>query len=160
MSALTRVPDVLLGATAIAIVTIILAEIFLRTYIGTSLDQYQEIVRLLFAWLTYVGAAILVRRGGHYRVTLVWDRIGEEPRAALAFFADVVILIVAVVFLVEGVKTVLITAPEQMPVSRMSQGWYSASLVAGSVLMILYALASIVVSGRAFVRIMAKALKG
>ena len=55
--------------------------VFSRYVMGRTFTWYDEIARLLFVWIVFLGAAVGVRRGAHFRLHLVVDRF---PAAAPA----------------------------------------------------------------------------
>ena len=44
--------------------------VFSRYVIGSTFTWYDEIARLLFVWIVFLGAAVGVRRGAHFRLHL------------------------------------------------------------------------------------------
>jgi TRAP-type C4-dicarboxylate transport system permease small subunit len=107
------------------------------------MSGYDEIVELLMAWLTFLGAAALWREGALFRVELLEFLL--PPRLALwtARLVKLVMLSFAIVFTVQGYEFTA-GALETLPFLAVSkQGWYAAMPVAGA-LMIVYTVAGLI----------------
>src|SRR5439155_712981 len=56
--------------------------------------KYDEVARLCFVWTVFLGAAVAVRRGTHFRLHLLIDRVGARPRRAV----DVLVTLIVMAF--------------------------------------------------------------
>jgi len=130
---------VCLGLMA-ALVGDVFLGVFSRYVLHATFQWYDEVARLCFVWMVFLGAATAVRRGAHFRLHLVIDRFGEGARRA----ADLVVGL-----LVVGFGAVLVTGGIALwPVARrqvsdsleLSMVWFYGALPVGGALMILFSL--------------------
>src|SRR5215467_4532457 len=54
--------------------------VFSRYVLRSTFTWYDEIARLLFVWMVFLGAAVGVRQAGHFRLHLVIDRFPPSLR--------------------------------------------------------------------------------
>jgi TRAP-type C4-dicarboxylate transport system permease small subunit len=140
---------VCLGLMSALVVDVFLG-VFSRYVLHATFQWYDEVARLCFVWMVFLGAATAVRRGAHFRLHLLIDRFGPGARRA----TDLV-----VAFLVVGFGAVLVAGGIALwPVARrqvsdsleLSMVWFYGALPVGGTLMILFSLPQLwrLVAGR------------
>ena len=79
---IANIPETLGGLMMLAITLVLFAGVIWRYFFVDPLTWSDEIARLLFAWLAFIGAAIGVKRGAHSavvvfeaRMPLRWQRV-------------------------------------------------------------------------------------
>lgn len=129
------------GAIASLLVILFLLSlgVFVRAVPLFSMSGYDEIVELLMAWLTFLGAAALWRQGTLFRVELLELILPPAGARWTTRLIKLVMLAFAVVFTMQGWEFTA-GALETVPFLAVSkQGWYAAMPVAGA-LMTVYSL--------------------
>ncbi len=114
--------------------------VFSRYVLVQTFTWYDEIARLCFVWMIFLGAAVGVRRGTHFRLHLVVDRF---PPALVRAAQGLSLLVVAGfggVLIYYGLRLMELGQFQQTPVMGLSKTYVYASMPAGGVLIILYAL--------------------
>ena len=127
-------------ALMVALVGDVFLGVFSRYILQATFQWYDEVARLCFIWIVFLGAAVAVRRGMHFRMRLVVDRLG--PGAA--HFADHLVTLATVAFggvLVAGGYGIYPIAQRQVTDAlEISMLWFYAALPVGGALIIFYAL--------------------
>lgn len=119
------------------------ANVLTRTFPFVSIAGYDEIVELIFAWMTFLGAVALWREGALYRVGLVIDTVPTALRRLLQAAILLLMLAMALVLTWKGSEFVLYSG-ETTPFLRLDKAyWYAAVPVCGA-LMTLYSLVALV----------------
>ncbi len=82
----------------LGLMLVLVADVFLgvwsRYVLQATFQWYDEVARLCFVWMVFLGAASAVRRGAHFRLHLLIDRLGPRLRRA----TDLVVGLLVVVF--------------------------------------------------------------
>src|SRR5262249_52884256 len=77
---------------------VLVVDVFLggwsRCVLHATFQWYDEVARLCFVWMVFLGAAVAVRRGAHFRLHLLVDRLGPRLRHA----ADLVVALLVLAF--------------------------------------------------------------
>ncbi|MDH4266045.1 MAG: TRAP transporter small permease subunit [Deltaproteobacteria bacterium] len=60
----------------------LLLGVFSRYVLVRTFTWYDEIARSCFVWLTFLGAAVGVKRQAHFRLLIVVDRLSPRLRQA------------------------------------------------------------------------------
>lgn len=138
--ALSQFVEGLLLVMMVVLCADVFLGVFSRYVIGRTFTWYDEIARLLFVWIVFLGAAVGVRRTAHFRLHLVIDRLGPTGRR-LAHAVGVLVLIgFGLVLIQQGWKLVELGQFQRTPVMGLSKQWIYASVPTGGILIILYSL--------------------
>ena len=128
---------VCLGLMLVLVVDVFLG-VWSRYVLQATFQWYDEVARLCFVWMVFLGAASAVRRGAHFRLHLLIDRFGPRLRRA----TDLVVGLLVVAFggvLVAGGLAMWPVARRQVSDSlELSMVWFYAALPVGGALMILF----------------------
>jgi TRAP-type C4-dicarboxylate transport system permease small subunit len=106
----------------------------------STFTWYDEIARLLFVWMVFLGAAVGVRQAGHFRLHLVIDRFPPRLRRAAELLGVLAIMLFGAVLVQQGWKLVELGQFQQTPVMGLSKRYVYASMPVGGILIILYSL--------------------
>lgn len=128
--------QVLTGAVVVALLLLLLWNIFLRMLNVGGSQVPTEIIELLFTWFVFLGSAVLAYQWDHIEVPLIFVLVrGRRVRllahgiVVLACFGLAVLLAVSSVTLLEG------SVGRTSPMLHLPQGYWYGSVLAGSVLM-------------------------
>jgi len=133
---------VLVDWVCLGLMLVLVVDVFLgvwsRYVLQATFQWYDEVARLCFVWMVFLGAASAVRRGAHFRLHLLIDRFGPRLRRA----TDLVVGLLVVAFggvLVAGGLAMWPVARRQVSDSlELSMVWFYAALPIGGALMILF----------------------
>ena len=84
---ITRVAKVFLGTLVGAIVAITLAAVWWRYVLNAPLAWPEQVSRIMFVWITFVGAAVLYRERLHV-ATVIFDRRVWTARRSVEGWRD------------------------------------------------------------------------
>jgi len=130
----------LLLVMMVALCADVFLGVFSRYVLRSTFTWYDEIARLLFVWMVFLGAAVGVRQAGHFRLHLVIDRFPPGLRRATELLGVFAIMLFGAVLVQQGWKLVELGQFQQTPVMGLSKRYIYASMPAGGVLIILYSL--------------------
>lgn len=125
------------GVALGVIVTLISAQIAMRVFTGNSLSWPDELARLFFIYLVFIGAAEASVRHSHIAVDLRGtfglsariDRVLDLVRMALS-------IIVLIVIAWGAWQIIPVIQNMQLPATRLSMAWMYLPVLLGSILMI------------------------
>jgi len=133
----------LVEAALLVLMVVLCVDVFLgvfsRYVLVRTFTWYDEIARLCFVWMVFLGAAVGVRRGAHFRLHLVVDRFGPRAVRAAQVLTVVVITAFGVVLIWQGLRLVELGQFQQTPVMGLSKAYIYASVPVGGALIIVFA---------------------
>lgn len=130
----------LLLVMMVALCVDVFLGVFSRYVMRSTFTWYDEIARLLFVWIVFLGAAVGVRRSGHFRLQLVIDRFHPGPRRVADIFGVLAIMVFGGVLIEQGWKLVELGQFQHTPVMGLSKAYVYGSMPVGGALVIVYSL--------------------
>lgn len=85
-AALARLDRLSYGAVVVAMASmalIVAVQVFFRYALGSSIDSADELARLFFVWAMFLAIPHGVRRGAHFGVRALVDRLPADKRLGL-----------------------------------------------------------------------------
>ena len=127
-------------ALMVALVVDVFLGVFSRYVLQATFQWYDEVARLCFVWTVFLGAAVAVRRGTHFRLHLLIDRFGERLRRAVDLVVTLIVMAFGGVLVTGGLAIAPIARRQVTDALEISMLWFYGALPAGGALMILYSL--------------------
>ena len=116
----------------------LLLGVFSRYVLVSTFTWYDEIARVCFVWLTFLGAAVGVKRQAHFRLLIVVDRLSPQLRQSTVILLPLVVILFAGVLIQQGLVFLELGKFQQTPVMGMPKTWVYVAIPIGGALMILY----------------------
>jgi TRAP-type C4-dicarboxylate transport system permease small subunit len=114
--------------------------VFSRYVLVRTFTWYDEIARACFVWLTFLGAAVGVKRQAHFRLHILVDRLSPRRREAADILLPLLVIFFAGVLIQQGLVFLELGKFQQTPVMGLSKTWIYAAIPIGGALMVLYSL--------------------
>jgi TRAP-type C4-dicarboxylate transport system permease small subunit len=114
--------------------------VFSRYIMQATFRWYDEVARLCFVWIIFLGAAVAVRRRLHFRMHLLVDRLGPAARRHAGRLATLTVIAFGAILVAGGIGMAPIAHRQVTDALEISQLWFFAALPVGGALMILFAL--------------------
>jgi TRAP-type C4-dicarboxylate transport system permease small subunit len=130
---------VCMGLMVVLSVDLILG-VFSRYVLVRTFTWYDEIARACFVWLTFLGAAVGVKRQAHFRLHILVDRLSPRRREAADILLPLLVIFFAGVLIQQGLVFLELGKFQQTPVMGLPKTWIYAAIPIGGALMIRYSL--------------------
>ena len=136
--AITSVAKLLLGGLVAAIVLITLAGVWWRYVLNAPLAWPEQVSRILFVWMTFVGAAVLYRDRLHVAIDMFVMKLPPRLQIGAMWLVELWLLLFNVVLLIYGLKLSVDTLDQTFGALDISPAtfYFAAPVSAG--MMILY----------------------
>jgi TRAP-type transport system small permease protein len=135
---------VLVDWVCLGLMLVLVADVFLgvwsRYVMHATFQWYDEVARLCFVWMVFLGAASAVRRGAHFRLHLLIDRFGPRLRRATDLVVGLLVVVFAGVLVAGGVAMWPVARGQVSDSLELSMVWFYGALPVGGALMILFSL--------------------
>lgn len=82
-----------------AMCLMVFGNVVLRHFFDSGLNVSEELSRFMFIWLTFLGATVAMREGGHLQVDILLRRLSGKPLFVVRLTAELVVLLCCSVFL-------------------------------------------------------------
>jgi TRAP-type C4-dicarboxylate transport system permease small subunit len=151
--AIAWVPHVVVTALMLVAMVDMLVGVFLRyvvTWVSATFDLpsvrffwVEEVGEYALAWLTFVGAALGIRRGTHFAVQVLVDYFPARVRRAVAIGHAFLIAWFGALVAIFGWQVSELNSQSYSPALDLNLRWLYLSAVVGGVLIVVYSLAAL-----------------
>ena len=124
----------------IALVVDVFLGVFSRYVLHATFQWYDEVARLCFVWMVFLGAAVAVRRGAHFRLHLLIDRFGPRLRHATDLLVGLLVAVFGGVLVAGGIAMWPVARRQVTDSLELSMLWFHGALPVGGALMIYFSL--------------------
>jgi TRAP-type C4-dicarboxylate transport system permease small subunit len=135
---------VLVDWVCLGLMLVLVADVFLgvwsRYVLQATFQWYDEVARLCFVWMVFLGAASAVRRGAHFRLHLLIDRLGPRLRRVNDLVVGLLVVVFGGVLVAGGVAMWPVARRQVTDSLELSMLWFYGALPVGGALMILFSL--------------------
>ncbi len=130
----------LLAGTALVVLIAIFGWLVWGRYVINSTPTWvEQLSILLIAWITFLGAAVGVRRNSHLSIDFVREAMPRGPRLLLRYVADLYVIVFAGFMAWQGWRLVATNLTRKIPMINFSESWRAAPLMICGILMIVFA---------------------
>ena len=141
-------PHVVITVLMVVVIADMLVGVFLRyvmTWISATFDLpsvrffwVEEVGEWSLAWLTFIGAALGIRRGTHFAMSLVVDHLPAPLRRAVHAGQCVLIVAFGALVAVFGWQVAELNSQSFSPALVLNLRWLYLASVAGGILIVVY----------------------
>ena len=114
--------------------------VFSRYVMQATFKWYDEVARLCFIWIIFLGAGVAVRRRLHFRMHLVIDRFAPGARQIAERLITLTVVAFGAILVAGGIRIAPIAHRQVTDALEVSQLWFFGALPVGGALMIFFAL--------------------
>jgi len=159
LRAARALPHVVITVLMLVAMVDMLVGVFLRyvmTWVSAHFDLpsirffwVEEVGEYALAWLTFIGAAVGIRRGTHFAVHILTERFPPGLRKAVTAGHYVSLIGFGAMLAVYGWKVAELNSQSFSPALDLNLRWLYLSAVVGGVLTVIYSLAGLADAVRA-----------
>lgn len=137
-------------ATALASVMIVVLIaifgwlVYGRYVLNATPTWVEQVALLIVVWITFLGAAVGVRRRTHLSVDFIRDALPRPLRNAALILVAVALVFFGAMLTWQGYEMFGRTARREIPLLGISEGWRAVPVVIGGVMIFLFALDDII----------------
>ena len=85
-------------------VVLIFGQVIMRYIFNAPLSWSEELARILFIWVSWIGISLGQKKGEHIRIVLVTDALKGKTRKFVLLLSDVCAFIILMIFAIYGAQ--------------------------------------------------------
>jgi TRAP-type C4-dicarboxylate transport system permease small subunit len=113
--------------------------VYTRYVVGQAAPWYDEVARYLFIWMSFLGAAVAVRRKVHFVVHLIVDRFHGWARLGTEILCWFIVMGFSVFLFVQGIRVMEGVSVQVSPALGLTLSWVFLAVPVHGFLSFLYA---------------------
>lgn len=115
--------EALLAALLLGMVLMVFGNVVLRYAFNSGIGVSEELSRIFFVWLTFIGAVLATHEGAHLGMDNVVNRFGRRGKLVCSVLSQVLILLCCGILLRGTWEQHEINATTMAPVTGMPMSW-------------------------------------
>ncbi|CAM3604948.1 TRAP transporter small permease protein [Bordetella sputigena] len=141
-----RIQTALMAACLVVMVVLLFGNVALRYLFNSGINVSDELSRLAFVWLIFIGSVLAMRSHTHMGVTMLVERFGRGARRVTHLFCQLLVLGVLCMLIKGSWDQTLIGMATLLPVTGLPAGIFNLACLYAAVAMALLTLADIVLT--------------
>ena len=119
---LDKLVRLLAMALFIAVIFLTIAQVLSRYVMKFPIAFSEELARILFIWISFLGAAMVMKDDEHIRLDVIMEKLSDKAKRNLKIFIQVLITGFCIVTAAKGIYLMTITMAQVTPVARIPMG--------------------------------------
>ena len=128
----------LLFLTFVVMVVLVFINVVGRYVFRMGIIEAEEISRMLFVWITYVGAILCFRASTHIRVDIVLIFLHGIPRKVVDVISNMLVSVILVIVTKYSMNLVRLNLNTPLTLTHIPTGWVQFIIPASMVCMLIY----------------------
>jgi len=133
-----NIVEVIAAILVVALAVVVFLQVFNRFVLKTPLAWSEDLAMLLFQWVSFLGAAIGVKRMRHFGIELVVKMFPERIRHKIELLIPFIIGVVALTMITEGIKLINVNRYRIYSSMDLSYIWTFLAIPVSGCLILLY----------------------
>jgi TRAP-type C4-dicarboxylate transport system permease small subunit len=125
-------------AAAVIFIVLIFLQVLFRYLFQSPISWSEELIMLFFQWSIFLGAAISIRSGAHFRLNFLTRYLSPRVDFYVDIFGILVMAAVAFTLLIKGWAMVVLTRNSTFATINVSRAFSYLAIPASGALMIIY----------------------
>ncbi|MGL6258698.1 TRAP transporter small permease [Vibrio sp. WXL103] len=102
-------------ASLLCMVCFVLANVLLRYLFNSGIPWSEELSRVFFVWVVFLGIIVGCKEGSHLMVDVLVERCGPKLKKGLQTLSLVIVILVSMSVLIGGAKLAALTHNQGLP---------------------------------------------
>jgi TRAP-type transport system small permease protein len=134
---LRSIGGVLSGVVLVTFTSLVLYSVVMRYFVARPPIWGEEVPKLLFVWMIFIGAGFAYLAGANIRMTVLIDKVPKAPRRAIELLMHICIAIMLLVILWYSQPIIRLTSGFTSLATGLSQDWTYWALPLGTILLLM-----------------------
>ncbi len=122
----------------LGVLGITFAQVLTRYVLKTPLAASEELSRILFIWISFLGAAMVMKGNEHIRLDVVKEYIGHRMSLVLELCIQLLLFLFNFVMVVQGIYLMTITTRQVTSVTRIPMSYIYLIIPVSFGIMVVY----------------------
>jgi TRAP-type C4-dicarboxylate transport system permease small subunit len=118
-----RLLDAVLAALLLGMVAMVFGNVVLRYAFNSGITVSEELSRIFFVWLVFIGAVAAMRDGAHLGMDTVVAKLGRRGKLACLVASELIVLACCVMVFWGTGRQHEVNATNAAPVTGLSMAW-------------------------------------
>ncbi len=123
-------------------VALVFFNVLLRYIFNSGLPWSEEISRLCFVWVVFLGIVLAARDRAHLVVDIISSFVPAKVLTVLSYIVKLITITIMLTILIGGTKLMILTYSQKLPASGLSTAYLYLAGIFGAICIIVITFAS------------------
>lgn len=133
--AILKIEKLVASALLMTIAVLVFWSALART-VGKPINWAQDLSLLAFAWLTFIGADVIIRDGNLISIDMLYDKFPKALKSILSFIFSILMILFLLILVVYGFMLVNTSWNRVFNTLPISYAWCTLAVPVGATLML------------------------
>lgn len=144
MNSLIKAIEKIISVAFLVMCTMVFLQAVLRYAFKKPIYWEEELSLSLFTWVSFVGAALALRKSRHSRITFLIDKLPQVHKEKIEIFGHVLVAVISAVIFYQSVKYFDLAKTIILPAIKVPSSYVSFAITFASFLMFIFSIEAIV----------------
>ena len=144
MKPLIKIIEKLISVFFLSMCVMIFLQVLMRYIFRKPIFWVEEFTLSVFTWVSFIGAALALRKSRHARITLFLDKMPGAMRAKVEIFGHVLVAAVSALIFYQSIKYYDLARTFVLPAINVPQSFVSTAITASALLMFIFSIEAII----------------
>lgn len=125
------------GAVLVGFTALVLYSVIMRYFFSAPPRWGEEVPKILFIWMIFIGAGFSYLAGANIRMTVVIDMVPKGPRRVIELIIHLAIVVMLVVLIWYSIPVLELTFNVRSRATGWAEGWKFLAMPIGCVLLLI-----------------------
>ncbi len=106
----------------VGVIVLTIAQVLSRYLMKFPIAFSEELARILFIWISFLGAAMVMKDDEHIRLDVIMEKLSAQAARRLKIFIQLLISAFSIITAWKGIYLITITMQQVTPVARIPMG--------------------------------------
>lgn len=135
-----QLEELFIALAMAALIVDLFLQVLLRFLLDQPLDFTEELARIIFSWLVFIGAAHALYQAQHFVVDLVYDALPAHIKNVTSYLIDAVVILFTLTLAWVGFSASLSGHGAILPVLQIPASTQTLAMPTGFALMVFHSL--------------------
>ncbi|MCC6007374.1 MAG: TRAP transporter small permease [Rhodobacteraceae bacterium] len=131
------VGGIIAGAVLVTFTALVLYSIVMRYFFSAPPRWGEEVPKILFIWMIFIGAGFADLAGANIRMTVVIDMVPRGPRRIIELIVHLAIVGMLVVLIWYSIPVLELTFNVRSRATGLAEGWKFLAMPLGCILLLI-----------------------
>ena len=144
MKLLIKIIEKLISILFISMCMLVFLQVVLRYFFNSPIFWIEDYSLSVFTWVSFVGAALALRKSRHARITVLIDKFPKAVRTKVEIGGQILVAVISCMIFIQSLKYNNLAKTFTLAAMKIPKSFVSSAITFGSVMMFIFSIEAIV----------------
>jgi TRAP-type transport system small permease protein len=141
---LEYIPEFIASLLLATVTLLVIVSVFFRYFLNDPISWSEELARIMFIWIAFIGAALGVKYHSHFSISTVAEKLPAKSKQFVSLFSTAVVIIISIIIIISGFQNTKVAFKQSFHLLQITVGWLHIIIPISAILMVVYGVVQLV----------------